>query len=237
VSLLALKKNMKKAISDTKRKLVTFFDPKSPISEQYRTIRTNIEFSAIDEEMQTIMVTSSGPAEGKSTTAANLAVVFAQQEKQVLLVDADLRKPTVHYTFNLTNTFGLTSVLSKQMQLIEAVNESEIENLGILTSGPIPPNPAELLGSKAMEQFLAEARQHFDVIIFDTPPMLAVTDAQVLANKCDGSILVFYSGKTEMEEAAKAKELLTSAKSKLLGAVLNHKKLQSSDYYYYYGNK
>lgn len=234
---MALRKNKKKTVTDGKRKLVTFFDPKSPISEQYRTIRTNIEFSAIDEEIQTIMVTSSGPAEGKSTTAANLAVVFAQQEKQVLLVDGDLRKPTVHYTFNLTNTFGLTSVLSKQMQLIEAVDESEIENLGILTSGPIPPNPAELLGSKAMNQFLIEARQHFDVIIFDTPPMLAVTDAQVLANKCDGSILVVYSGKTEMEEAAKAKELLTTAKGKLLGVVLNHKKLQSSDYYYYYGNK
>ncbi len=237
VSLLALRKNKKKTVSTTKRKLITFFDPKSPISEQYRTIRTNIEFSAIDDEMQTIMVTSSGPSEGKSTTAANLAVVFAQQDKHVLLVDADLRKPTVHYTFNLTNTFGLTSVLSKQMQLVEAVNESEIEKLGILTSGPIPPNPAELLGSKAMSHFLLEAKQHFDVIIFDTPPMLAVTDAQVLANKCDGSILVAYSGKTEMEAAVKAKELLSSTKSKLLGAVLNHKKLKSSDYYYYYGNK
>lgn len=234
---MALRKNMKKAVSDTKRKLVTFFDPKSPISEQYRTIRTNIEFSSIDEDIQAIMVTSAGPSEGKSTTAANLAVVFAQQEKQVLLVDADLRKPTVHYTFNLTNTFGLTSVLSKQMQLVEAVNESDIENLGILTSGPIPPNPAELLGSKAMDYFLKEAREHFDIIIFDTPPVLAVTDAHVLASRCDGSILVVYSGKTEMEGAAKAKELLTSAKSKLLGAVLNHKKLQSSDYYYYYGNK
>ncbi|KIY20686.1 CpsD/CapB family tyrosine-protein kinase [Mesobacillus subterraneus] len=228
---------MKKAMASTKRMLVTFLDPKSPISEQYRTIRTNIEFSSIDEDMQAIMVTSSGPSEGKSTTAANLAVVFAQQEKQVLLVDADLRKPTVHYTFNLTNTFGLTSVLSKQMQLVEAVDESEIDNLGILTSGPIPPNPAELLGSKAMNQFLLEAREHFDVILFDTPPVLAVTDAQVLANKCDGSILVVYSGRTEMDGAAKAKELLENAKSKLLGVVLNHKKLQSSDYYYYYGNK
>jgi capsular exopolysaccharide synthesis family protein len=237
VSLLALKKNPKNAASSNKRKLVTFFDPKSPISEQYRTIRTNIEFSSVDEEIQTILVTSSGPSEGKSTTAANMAVVFAQQEKQVLLVDADLRKPTVHYTFNLSNTFGLTSVLSKQMQLIEAVDESEISNLGILTSGPIPPNPAEIMGSKAMDQFLREAKEHFDVIIFDTPPMLAVTDAQVLANKCDGSILVLYSGKTEMEEAVKVKELLSATKSKLLGAVLNHKKLQSSDYYYYYGNK
>nr|WP_307191835.1 CpsD/CapB family tyrosine-protein kinase [Mesobacillus stamsii] len=228
---------MKKAMASTKRMLVTFLDPKSPISEQYRTIRTNIEFSSIDEDMQAIMVTSSGPAEGKSTTAANLAVVFAQQEKQVLLVDADLRKPTVHYTFNLTNTFGLTSVLSKQMQLVEAVDDSEIDNLGILTSGPIPPNPAELLGSKAMNQFLVEAREHFDVIIFDTPPVLAVTDAQVLANKCDGSILVVYSRRTEMDGAIKGKELLENTKSKLLGVVLNHKKLQSSDYYYYYGNK
>ncbi len=234
---MALNNKMKKAMASTKRMLVTFLDPKSPISEQYRTIRTNIEFSSIDEDMQAIMVTSSGPSEGKSTTAANLAVVFAQQEKQVLLVDADLRKPTVHYTFNLTNTFGLTSVLSKQMQLVEAVDESEIDNLGILTSGPIPPNPAELLGSKAMNQFLLEAREHFDVILFDTPPVLAVTDAQVLANKCDGSILVVYSGRTEMDGAAKAKELLENAKSKLLGVVLNHKKLQSSDYYYYYGNK
>ncbi|MDQ0413821.1 CpsD/CapB family tyrosine-protein kinase [Mesobacillus stamsii] len=234
---MALNNKMKKAMASTKRMLVTFLDPKSPISEQYRTIRTNIEFSSIDEDMQAIMVTSSGPAEGKSTTAANLAVVFAQQEKQVLLVDADLRKPTVHYTFNLTNTFGLTSVLSKQMQLVEAVDDSEIDNLGILTSGPIPPNPAELLGSKAMNQFLVEAREHFDVIIFDTPPVLAVTDAQVLANKCDGSILVVYSRRTEMDGAIKGKELLENTKSKLLGVVLNHKKLQSSDYYYYYGNK
>lgn len=234
---MALRKNAKKTVTDGKRKLVTFLDPKSPVSESYRTIRTNIEFSSVDEDIQAIMVTSAGPSEGKSTTAANLAVVFAQQEKHVLLVDADLRKPTVHYTFNLTNTFGLTSVLSKQMQLVEAVDESGIDNLGILTSGPIPPNPAELLGSKAMNHFLSEARHNFDVIVFDTPPMLAVTDAQVLASKCDGSILVVYSGKTEMEEAAKAKELLALAKSKLLGAVLNHKKLQSSDYYYYYGNK
>lgn len=233
---MALRKN-KQGANHNKRKLITFFAPKSPISEQYRTIRTNIEFSSVDEDIQAIMITSAGPGAGKSTTAANLAVVFAQQEKQVLLVDTDLRKPTVHYTFNLTNTFGLTSVLSKQMQLIEAVDESEIENLGILTSGPIPPNPAELLGSKAMDQFIVEARQHFDVIIFDTPPMLAVTDAQVLGNKCDGSILVVYSGKSVMEEVIKAKDLLTSTKSKLLGVVLNHKKLQGSDYYYYYGNK
>lgn len=224
-------------LGNSKRSLITFVDPKSPISEQYRTIRTNIEFSSVDQEIKTLMVTSPGPAEGKSTTAANLAVVFAQQAKKVLLVDTDLRKPTVHYTFDQNNTFGLTSVLSKQKTLAEAAKLTDQPYLSVLPSGPIPPNPAELLGSKAMEQFLADAREEYDVIVFDTPPVLAVTDAQILANRCDGALLVVYSGKTEMDEAVKAKELLTAAKGKLLGMVLNHKKLQSSDYYYYYGNK
>ena len=216
---------------------MTLIDPKSPISEQYRTIRTNIQFSSVDKEIQVIMATSSGPMEGKSTTSANLAVVFAQQEKRVLLVDADLRKPTMHYTFNQTNTFGLTTVLAKQISLKEAVNATDIDNLSVLTSGPIPPNPAELMGSQGMDRFLLEVKETYDIIIFDTPPVLAVSDAQVLANKCDGTILVAYSGKTEMDEASKAKDILSAAKGKLLGAVLNHKKLENSDYYYYYGNK
>jgi capsular exopolysaccharide synthesis family protein len=224
-------------LGNSQRSLITYVDPKSPISEQYRTIRTNIEFSSVDTEIKTLMVTSPGPAEGKSTTAANMAVVFAQQAKKVLLVDTDLRKPTVHYTFNQNNTIGLTSVLSKQKTLSEAVNLTDQPYLTVLTSGPIPPNPAELLGSKAMEQFLEEAKEEYDVVLFDTPPVLAVTDAQILANRTDGVLLVVYSGKTEMEEATKAKDLLTAAKGKLLGMVLNHKKLQSSDYYYYYGNK
>ncbi|CAM3922688.1 CpsD/CapB family tyrosine-protein kinase [Mesobacillus zeae] len=233
---MALKRKPAKTLGGQRRKLVTSYDPKSPVSEQYRTIRTNIQFSAVDQNVQVIMVTSSGPAEGKSTTAANLAVTFAQQEKKVLIVDADLRKPTAHYTFNVTNTFGLTTVLSKQLFLADAYEETNVPNLFILSSGPIPPNPAELLGSASMDTFLEEAKQQFDIIIFDTPPVLAVTDAQILANKCDGTILVVYSGKTEINGAAKAKELLISAKAKLLGVVLNHKDLKSTDYYYYYGN-
>lgn len=213
------------------------FNPKSPTAEQYRTIRTNIQFSSIDEEIRTLMVTSSGPSEGKSTTTANLAVVFAQQGKRVLLVDADMRKPTVHYTFSMNNAYGLTNVLTRQTELKEAIKQSKEEKLDVLTSGPIPPNPAELLSSRAMEQFFQEAKELYDVIIFDTPPVLAVTDAQVLANKCDGAVLVVSSGKTEIESAQKTKELLTNAQAKILGVVLNNKKMDNNDYYYYYGNE
>lgn len=233
---MALKKNSNKTINN-KRNIIAMFDSKSPISEQYRTIRTNIQYSSIDHDIKSLMVTSAGPGEGKTTTVANLAVVFAQQGKKVLLVDADLRKPTVHYTFNQTNTFGLTSVLTKQITLIKAVSEAEEKNLYILTSGPIPPNPAELLSSRAMDQFFHDAQDLFDIILFDTPPVLAVTDAQILANKCEGTILVVSSGKTERELVVKAKELLESAQSKLLGVVLNNKKLQNNNYYYYYGAK
>lgn len=228
-------KTNKKRLLDSKRKLVTKYDPKSPISEQYRTIRTNILYSSIDNEIRSIMVTSSGPGEGKSTTTANLAVVFAQQGKSVLLVDADLRKPTVHYTFKLNNIEGLTSILTNQTTLKEAVSKADESNLYILSSGPIPPNPSELLGSKAMKSFMREALEEFDLIIFDTPPVLAVTDAQILGNLCQGSVLVVSSGKTEKESLLKTKEVLTNSNGKLLGVVLNNKKADKKGDYYYYG--
>ncbi|MFE7063730.1 CpsD/CapB family tyrosine-protein kinase [Sutcliffiella sp. NPDC057660] len=236
---MALRKKRKPAslVATTSRHLIADKLPKSPISEQYRTIRTNIQFSLVDQQLRSIMVTSSGPAEGKSTTASNMAVVFAQQGKKVLFVDADLRKPTAHYTFQQENFKGLTTVLTKQSELIETIKATRIANLDILTSGPIPPNPAELLSSRAMEELLAAAYKQYDMIVFDTPPVLAVTDAQVLANKCDGTILVVASGSTDKDRAAKAKELLESAKAKLLGVVLNRKKQKDSSYYYYYGTK
>jgi protein-tyrosine kinase len=223
----------RKKFQKMERNLITLDDPKSPISEQYRTIRTNIQFSFIDETMRSLMITSSSPSEGKSTTAANLAIVFAQQGKKVLLIDADLRKPTVHYTFRLNNYTGLTSVLTRSSSLLSACQETNVENLYVLTSGPIPPNPAELLSSKMMDNCLQELYETFDLIIFDTPPVLAVTDAQILANKCDGTILVVASGKTEIDAAVKAKELLTAANAKLLGVVLNQRKLREGHYYYY----
>ncbi|WP_257348280.1 CpsD/CapB family tyrosine-protein kinase [Pseudalkalibacillus decolorationis] len=231
------RKQNNKAVRDFKeRSLITHYNSKSPISEQYRTIRSNIQFSSVDNEYRTIMVTSSGPGEGKSTTAANLAVTFAQQGKRVLFIDADLRKPTAHYTFRVSNAQGLTNVLTKQIPLGEAHRTTEIEGLHILPSGPVPPNPAELLGSRMMKEITKEASEEFDVILFDTPPLLAVTDGQILANLCDGVVLVVGSQKTENEAALKSKELLEAAKAKLLGVVLNRKKMKEGNYYYYYGS-
>ncbi|MFJ7974804.1 CpsD/CapB family tyrosine-protein kinase [Peribacillus sp. NPDC096379] len=234
---MALKSKKKTLLSDNKRKLIAKFNPKSAISEQYRTIRTNIQFSSVDKEIRSIIVTSSSPSEGKSTTVANLAVVFAQQGKTVLLIDGDMRKPTVHYTFNNSNTSGLTNVLTRQKELMDTVISTDEKNLFVLPSGPIPPNPAELLASKAMKELMANAKEQFDLVLFDSPPVLAVTDAQILANFCDGTILVVSSGKTESEAALKSKELLLAANANLLGAVLNNKKSNSGDYYYYYGTK
>lgn len=227
----------RKQIKKIERSLITMEDPKSPISEQYRTIRTNVQFSFVDKPMRSLMVTSTGAGEGKSTTAANLAVVFAQQGKKVLLIDADLRKPTVHYTFRLNNYMGLTNVLTGSAPLLPTCQETHVENLSVLTSGPIPPNPAELLSSKAMEQCIEQLYESFDLLVFDTPPVLAVTDAQILAHQCDGTVLVVESGRTEIEAAVKAKELLEAANAKLLGVVLNKRKHRQGQYYYYYHYK
>ncbi|KNH16802.1 capsular biosynthesis protein [Priestia megaterium] len=218
-----------------KRRLLAHNSPKDPVAEQYRTIRTNIQFSNVDQDIKTIVVTSSGAEEGKSTTTSNLATVYAQQGLNVLLIDADLRKPTGHYTFRLENHIGLTNVLTRQSTLAQAVQESEIPHLSVLTSGPIPPNPSELLASAQMAELLKEMKEQFDMIIFDTPPILAVADAQILANQVDGTILVVSSGKTEKDAALKSKELLSNAQGKLLGVVLNNRKVEEGNYYYYYG--
>ncbi|WP_425481225.1 CpsD/CapB family tyrosine-protein kinase [Metabacillus lacus] len=231
------RKNRKQMFQMQNRSLISLTSPKSPIAEQYKNIRTNIQFSQVDKELRSLIVTSSGPGEGKSTTAANLAVVFAQQGKRVLLIDADLRKPTVHYTFRLENHQGLTNVLTRQLSLLDAVSTSMQDNLYILPSGPIPPNPSELLGSKNMTSLIEAAKEEYDVLIFDTPPVLAVTDTQILSSMADGVVLVVSSGRTEIESAMKAKEQLQNVNAKILGTVLNNKKQKESQYYYYYGGK
>src|SRR5690625_2487524 len=217
------------------RHLIAQLNPRSPISEQYRTVRTNLQFANIDNALQAILITSPGPAAGKSITAANLAVVYAQQNMKTLLIDADLRKPTVHYTFRLNNLHGLSNVLINESTIEEAVNKSDIEHLDILTSGPIPPNPAELLASNRMRDVLEQAKKTYDFIIFDTPPALAVADAKILANIVDGTLLVVRSGSTETEDALKAKEMMSDTDAPILGAVLNDVQKEDMQYYAYYG--
>ncbi|WP_027965268.1 CpsD/CapB family tyrosine-protein kinase [Halalkalibacillus halophilus] len=218
------------------RQLITHEEPKSPISEQYRTLRTNLQFSAVDTELRSIVITSSSPSEGKSLTTANLAVAFAQQGKSVLLIDADLRKPTVHYTFRINNTFGLSNLLIGEHTLEDCVTNSKVDNLDILPCGPVPPNPSELLGSRSMQKLIDTAKESYDMVIFDSPPVLAVTDSQVLANHTDGVLLVVRSKKTEKDAASRAKELLVQAKANVLGVVLNDKDTKEGEYFYYYGN-
>lgn len=230
------RKRQKKVLQETARKVISFTNPRSYVAEQFRTLRTNINFSSPDSDIRSLLVTSAAPSEGKSTASANLAVVFAQEGKRVLLVDADMRKPTTHYTFHMGNTQGLSSVLTRQIEAETAIRETEIERLDLLTCGPIPPNPAELLASKSMDALIAQLKETYDIIIFDAPPVLSVTDGQILASKCEGTILVVNSGTTEKEMALKAKEAIASSNSRLIGAVLNNFILPKDNYYYqYYG--
>ncbi|MFD9626506.1 CpsD/CapB family tyrosine-protein kinase [Peribacillus muralis] len=232
----SLTRNKRHKMTDVKkRSSISMLKSKSPVVEQYRTIRTNLQFSAVEKDIRSMIFTSANPGEGKSTTSINVAAVFAQQGKRILIIDADLRKPSVHTNFNMENFMGLTNIITKQNQLQEAIQSSIYPNLDVLTSGPIPPNPSELLGSNGMENLLEEAKMNYDLVILDTPPVNAVTDAQILANMTDGVVLVVSSGSTEIQQAKKAKELLQNANAKLLGAILNKKKQKYADEYYYYG--
>lgn len=218
----------------TERKLIAHHEPKSPIAEQYRNIRTNIQFTAVDSDVRSIVVTSSSAGEGKTTTIGNLAVVFGQQGKRVLVIDADLRKPQIQEMFRIQTQVGLSKVLSGQASLQQCIYKTKIENVSVLPSGPIPPNPAELLSFHAMEDLLEEAYEMFDIVLIDTPPVLVVTDAQIVAGRCDGVILVARSEMTEKTKIVKTKQLLENTSSKLLGVVLNDKKQESKQYGYYY---
>lgn len=215
-------------------------NPKSPISESYRTLRTNIQFSSFDKDIKTIVVTSSAPGEGKSTTVGNLALVMAQSGKKVLLIDCDLRKPTVHKKFKLSNQTGLTNILIEDKNSFEVIQKYN-DNLYILTSGILPPNPAEVVASNKLKNFIEEMKNHFDYILIDSPPVIAVTDAQILSSFLDGVILVVSSGEAEKELVKKAKDLLDKVGANIIGVVLNKLELKSRKgygyYYYYYGEE
>lgn len=210
-------------------------NPTSIVSEQFRTIRTNIQFSMIDRQLKTLSITSAAPASGKSTLAANLAAAFAAQDLKVLLVDADMRKPTVHKIFHVQNHPGLTNLLTNRTLKVEDIaRHSYVENLHYITCGVIPPNPSELLNSKRMSELIREMEENYDLVIFDNPPLLAVTDAQIMATKVDGTIVVVPQGEVKKTELDQAAELLEKVNANVLGAVLN-KVDADSDTYYYYG--
>lgn len=222
----------------TKRKLIVHEEPKSPISEAFRTLRTNLQYAKADEKLQTILVTSSGPGEGKSTVIANLAVALGQSNKKVILVDCDLRKPVQHRIFERKKE-GVTNYLAQDIPLQSVLQDTDIPNLRLITSGPIPPNPSELLGSAKMQRLLDELKTMSDYILIDAPPTIAVTDASVLASKVDGIVLAIGVGVNKPQMVKRAKDLLINAKGKLLGAVLNRVEIEKehSYYYYYYGEK
>lgn len=216
--------------------LVTVTKQNSVVAEQFRTIRTNIQFSMIDKELKTIIFTSSGPYEGKSTVAANIAAVFADQGKKVVLIDADMRKPTVSRTFNIQNTVGLSTLITTRNTRIEdVVQYVEDAELDVISSGPIPPNPSELLNSNRMNEVIKELEATYDLVLFDMPPVVSVTDAQVMATKTDGVVFVVRRNIAHKEDVVQAKELLDMVQANVLGVVFNGAEKKTDRSYSYYG--
>lgn len=210
-------------MSEKLNELITVSEPRSPISEAYRTLRTNLDFAGLDQALKTLVITSAAGGEGKSTTMANLAVVSAQAGRKVVLVDADLRRPMLHQIFNLDNERGLTTVMMDESALASPpLQKTGIDGLSVLTSGPLPPNPADLMGSRRMEEVIVELVERADQVLFDTPPVVAVTDAAVLATKVDGVLLVISAGQTRREYARTAVQRLEQINARLVGTVLTN---------------
>lgn len=202
------------------RKSIVIAAPQSIEAEEFRRLRTNIGF-LVEQNMKTIVITSATANEGKSWIAANLAVIYAREGKKTLLVDCDMRIPSVQKTFGIFNELGISNVLSGITNPEAAVQKSFIDHLYLLPSGLVPLNSSELLISKSMDSFMDYAKQNFDIILFDSPPLLSVVDGQILANRCEGSILVVNSGNTDRQIAIKAKEMILLSKGTLIGVVLN----------------
>lgn len=223
----------RKKMDDRYRKLITHWNPFSPIVEGYRTLRINIQFASSTQVTRTLLVTSTGPSEGKTITSANLAIMMAKDQKNTVYVDTDLRKPRAHFTFDLPNIRGVSTYLKGESSLKEIVQDSGVPNLSVITCGPIPPNPTELLGLNRIDLLIEELLQRFDFVIFDSPPMM-IADAVVLATKVDGCIVVIDSQKTKRESAGKAIEQLKNVNGNILGVVLNNKKIRNKEEYYSY---
>jgi capsular exopolysaccharide synthesis family protein len=215
-------------------RLITLTDPRSPVAEAFRTLRTNLEFSSLDSPVRTLIVTSAEPGEGKSTTLANLAITTAQAEKKVYLVDCDLRRPTLHRLFGVSNEIGLTTMIRDET-LWDAppLQETQVPGLWLLPSGPLPPNPSELLSSKRMGEIIEKLKSQADLVLFDAPPSNVVTDAAVLASRVDGVLLVFSAGRTKRDHAQRAKALMEKVNARLVGVVLNNVRNDASRQSYY----
>ncbi|HOJ76467.1 MAG TPA: CpsD/CapB family tyrosine-protein kinase [Bacillota bacterium] len=215
-----------------KNRIVVDSYPKSTVTEAFRSFRTNLQFTKIDQELKILMFTSAGPDEGKSTVAANTGIIFANAGKKVLIIDCDLRKPVQHQIFQKINR-GLTDYLSGDCEIYSLIQHTTNRNVDLLTSGPIPPNPAELLGTTKIQQLFGELRKKYDYLIIDVPPVIPVTDACVLASKVDGVVLVIGAGIVRPEIAKQAKELLQKAQGNILGVVLNRVEIESKYASYY----
>ncbi len=222
-------------------RLITAAQPRSPISEAYRALRTNIQYSSVDNPLRTLLITSTDPTEGKTTTVANLGTVMAQAGLSVIVVDSDLRRPVLHQYFEASRNLGLTNaLLDKSPSTDGYLQETEVENLRVLASGPLPPNPSELLNSQRMRELIERLKGEADVLLFDSPPILAVTDASILANQVDGVLLVVDAGATRQGMAQRGKEQLDKVGANLLGVALNklsHRGRGGYYYYYYYSSE
>jgi capsular exopolysaccharide synthesis family protein len=213
---------------------ITHYDSRSPVSEAYRAIRTNLQFAGAGKQLKTLVFTSAVPSEGKSTTVANLAIVMGQDDKHILLIDCDMRKPVIHRRFGLLNR-GLSNCFVEDLPLKEVIQADVFPNLDVVTSGPVPPNPAELLGSKKMKALLQEAAEAYDYVFLDMPPVLAVTDAALMSSQVDGTVLVIGSGDISPDEGKQAQSVLEKVHANILGVILNKvPQHHKSGYYYYY---
>ncbi|SHH68115.1 polysaccharide biosynthesis tyrosine autokinase [Clostridium grantii] len=222
--------------------LIVKSNPSSIAAEGFRTLRTNIQYSSIDKKIRTIVVTSAGQGEGKTQVSGNLALTMANLEKKTIIIDCDMRRPNVHRKFRISNEIGLSDILSEQAEFEEVVHSYD-KHLCVIPSGPMPPNPAEMLNSIKMKFFIEKLKNDFDYIILDTPPVIPVTDAQVIANEADGVILVVASNEADKDAVVRAKELLLKVRANILGVVLNKIEFSKGkgywynyEYYYSYGS-
>jgi capsular exopolysaccharide synthesis family protein len=216
--------------------LVVHEQPKSAVAECCRSVRTNLLFMSPDKPLRSILITSAGPQDGKTTAAVSLAIAMAENGKRVLLVDSDMRRPRVHKVFNVGNGVGLSSLILGQGKLDDAIKSTEVPNLSVMTCGPVPPNPAELLHTEAFASLLKRLDEKHDVLIIDSPPVGAVSDAVVLSTQVDGTVFVLKAGNTSRDMARRSLRALLDVKARIFGAVLNDLDLEDRRYggYYYY---